>query len=110
MSAPSDSSFSAGDRVACLTPSNASYAQYVALHSSHCVPVPHSLPSDTSCAALLQGLTAIVLTRRVYQVAAGDVVLVHAAAGGTGCLIVQACRAAGATGGSRRCSPRAPAV
>ena len=62
------------------------------------MPVPHSLPFDTSCAALLQGLTAIVLTRRVYPVAAGDVVLVHAAAGGTGCLIVQACRAAGATG------------
>jgi NADPH:quinone reductase-like Zn-dependent oxidoreductase len=98
ISAPSDSSFSAGDRVACLTPSNASYAQYVALPSSSCVRVPSSVPADASCAALLQGLTAVVLTRHVYPVAAGDVVLVHAAAGGTGALIVQACRAAGATG------------
>ncbi len=98
VSAPSESGFSAGDRVACLTPGNASYAQFVAVPSSNCVRVPDSVPSNTACAALLQGLTAIVLTRRVYPVAAGDTVLVHAAAGGTGSLILQACTAAGATG------------
>lgn len=98
MSAPSDSGFSPGDRVACLTPGNASYAQFVAVPSSNCVRVPDSVPSNTACAALLQGLTAMILTRRVYAVAAGDAVLVHAAAGGTGSLILQACRAAGATG------------
>jgi hypothetical protein len=98
VSAPSDSGFHSGDRVACLTPGNASYAQFVAVPSSNCVKVPDSVPSNTACAALLQGLTAIVLTRRVYPVATGETVLVHAAAGGTGSLILQACRAAGATG------------
>lgn len=65
--------------------------------TSNCIRVPDAVPLDAACAALLQGLTAIVLTRRVYPVAAGDTVLVHAAAGGTGSLILQACGAAGAT-------------
>lgn len=98
VTAPSDSSFNVGDRVACLTPGNSSYAQFVSVPTSNCVRVPDAVPLDTACAALLQGLTAIVLTRRVYPVAAGDTVLVHAAAGGTGSLILQACGAAGATG------------
>jgi hypothetical protein len=98
VSAPSDSGFSTGDRVACLTPGNASYAQFVAVPCSSCVKVPDAVPLNLACAALLQGLTAVVLTRRVYPVAAGDTVLVHAAAGGTGSLVLQACTAAGATG------------
>jgi NADPH:quinone reductase len=38
---------------------------------------------------LLQGMTAHYLTSATYPIAAGDTVLVHAAAGGTGALIVQ---------------------
>lgn len=45
---------------------------------------------------LLQGLTAMALTRKVHAVKAGETVLVHAAAGGTGLLLVQLCKLAGA--------------
>ena len=82
--------------MACLTPG--SYAQFVAVPCASCVKVPDSVPLKSACAALLQGLTAVVLTRHVYSVKAGDMVLVHAAAGGTGSLVLQSCKAAGATG------------
>jgi NADPH2:quinone reductase len=40
-------------------------------------------------AMMIQGLTAVVLTRLAYEIKPGDVILVHAAAGGTGRMIVQ---------------------
>lgn len=42
-----------------------------------------------------QGMTAVMLVTQAYEVKAGDCVLVHAAAGGTGRLIAQAAAAAG---------------
>jgi len=45
---------------------------------------------------LLQGLTAQYLVRDSYPVAAGDDILVHAAAGGVGLLLVQIARRLGA--------------
>eukprot|EP00955_Chlamydomonas_euryale_P094555 364868-Chlamydomonas_euryale.AAC.6 len=42
-------------------------------------------------------MTAVSLSTRSYAVRAGDVVLVHAAGGGTGQLLTQLCRHLGAT-------------
>jgi len=50
-----------------------------------------------AAAMMLQGMTAQVLIRQVYPVKAGDLILVHAAAGGTGLILGQWAAALGAT-------------
>ncbi|HEX2706372.1 MAG TPA: zinc-binding dehydrogenase, partial [Candidatus Lustribacter sp.] len=59
-------------------------------------PVPDGIGLDTAAAAMLQGMTAHYLTRSTYAVREGDTVLVHAAAGGVGQLLVQMCTRLGA--------------
>src|SRR6266404_1047863 len=46
--------------------------------------LPEAISFDQAAAMMLQGMTAQVLIRQVYPVKAGDLILVHAAAGGTG--------------------------
>jgi NADPH2:quinone reductase len=53
------------------------------------VPVPDQLSSKAAAAVLLQGMTAHVMCHDVHQGSAGEWALVHAAAGGTGSLLVQ---------------------
>ena len=57
------------------------------------VPVPEAVPLDQAAAVLLQGMTAHYLVNSTYPVQAGDAVLVHAAAGGVGQLLVQLAKA-----------------
>src|SRR6266478_115717 len=52
-----------------------------------CITAPDTTRSRfplSRAAMVLQGMTAQVLIRQVYPVKAGDLILVHAAAGGTG--------------------------
>ncbi len=77
-----------GDRVAWNNASG-SYAEQVVVPAAKAVPVPESLSDELACAALLQGMTAHYLTHSTYPVQPGDEVLVHAAAGGAGRLLVQ---------------------
>jgi NADPH2:quinone reductase len=79
---------SVGDRVAWNNASG-SYAEQVAVPAEKAVPVPDGLSDELACAALLQGMTAHYLTHSTYPVQEGDEVLVHAAAGGLGRLVVQ---------------------
>jgi NADPH2:quinone reductase len=60
------------------------------------VPVPDGVPADIAAAVLLQGMTAHYLVTSTYAVQPGDTVLVHAAAGGIGHLLVQAAKSRGA--------------
>ncbi|OLY83413.1 putative quinone oxidoreductase [Smittium mucronatum] len=88
--------FKVGDKVAFLTANN-SYAQYSLVDPTMVAHVPDSIGLDVAAAILLQGLTALTLTTRSYLVKKGDIILVHAAAGGTGRLLVQLCKYFGAT-------------
>jgi NADPH2:quinone reductase len=86
---------SAGDRVSwCDTPG--SYAEQVVVNERSAIRIPDGIDDDTAAAAMLQGLTAHYLTVSTYPVARGDTVLVHAAAGGVGLLLVQMAKARGA--------------
>jgi len=85
----------AGDRVA-YAMILGTYAQYAVVPAARVVRVPASIELETAAAAMLQGMTAHYLTHSVYPLGAGDTVLVHAAAGGVGSLIVQAARLRGA--------------
>lgn len=73
------------------------YAEFAAVPADLAVPIPDSLETEIAGAGWLQGLTAHYLTTDSYRVCPGDWVLVQAAAGGTGGLVVQMAKAAGAT-------------
>jgi NADPH:quinone reductase len=78
-----------GDRVAYAGPMVGVYAEVAAVPQAVLVPVPDQLPSKVAAAVLLQGMTAHVMCHDVHQGSAGEWALVHAAAGGTGSLLVQ---------------------
>ncbi len=84
-----------GDRVA-YAMSRGSYAQYAVVPSATLVKIPGHLEFNSAAAAMLQGMTAHYLTHSVFALKTGDSCLVHAAAGGTGGLIVQMAKMLGA--------------
>jgi NADPH2:quinone reductase len=73
-----------------------SYAERVAVRRDETVPIPDGVPTDVAVAALLQGMTAHYLAHDSYPIRPGDRVLVHAAAGGVGNLLVQIAKLRGA--------------
>jgi NADPH2:quinone reductase len=77
-----------GDRVA-YTLSRGSYAEYHAVPASHLVKIPEGVDDATAAAAMLQGCTAHYLTHSTFPLKRGQTTLIHAAAGGTGRLLVQ---------------------
>lgn len=85
----------AGDRVAWAM-HRGSYGEYAAVPASLLVKIPDGLDFQTAAAAMLQGMTAHYLTHSTYPLKSGDTCLVHAAAGGTGSLIVQMAKMLGA--------------
>lgn len=96
----------AGRRVISSTGGSGAYAERVAVDAAGLIDVPDGLPLDDAVALLADGRTATLLVRTA-EVRAGDRVLVEAAAGGVGTLLVQLARAAGATviaaaGGARK--------
>ncbi|MBA2559122.1 MAG: quinone oxidoreductase [Propionibacteriales bacterium] len=74
-----------------------SFAGLAVVDAAATVPVPDGVGVKTAAASMLQGLTAHYLVNSTYLVQPGDVVLVHAAAGGVGQLLVQMAKAKGAT-------------
>jgi NADPH:quinone reductase len=71
------------------------YADYVAIEAAWAVPVPDGVSAQTATALMVQGLSALHLIRRSSP--KGRSVLVTAAAGGLGSLVVQLVKAAGAS-------------
>jgi NADPH2:quinone reductase len=85
-----------GDRVAWAT-APGSYADHVVASAQSLIAIPNGVTDAQAAASLLQGMTAHYLTHGVRDTRPGDVAVVHAAAGGTGLLLVQTLVAAGAT-------------
>jgi len=83
-----------GDRVAFFH--LGSYADHALVPAVKLVPVPDGIDSRTAAAALLQGLTAQYLTTSTFPLRGGEKLLVHAAAGGVGGILVQMCKQKGA--------------
>lgn len=80
---------SVGDRVAyCYGPLGA-YAEASVVPADIVVPVPDFLSSAEAAAVLAKGLTAEYLLFQTYKVQPGDWIVVYAAAGGVGSLVVQ---------------------
>lgn len=83
-----------GDRVAWASVPG-SYADVVVAPAASVVPVPDGVPDETAAAAMLQGMTAHYLVYAIRPPEPAGTALVHAAAGGTGLLLVQMLKAAG---------------
>jgi NADPH:quinone reductase len=77
-----------GDRVAYVhTPG--SYAEQALVKAENLIPLPPELTFEQGAAFPLQGMTAHYLLHEFRKVKSQEVVLIHAAAGGMGLLLVQ---------------------
>lgn len=88
--------FSAGDRVAFASGPIGAYADLHVVDAGRAVAIPDGVDDRTAAAALLKGMTAEFLLLRCRPVKAGETVLIHAAAGGVGQIMVQWAKALGA--------------
>lgn len=84
-----------GDRVVYASVQG-SYAEYAIVPAWRLVPVPAKVNMQQAAAVMIQGMTAHYLTHSTYPLEQGDTALVHAAAGGTGQLLVQMAKRCGA--------------
>ena len=87
--------FAPGDRVAYANAPGAD-AEYLTVPARFAVHVPDALSLETAAAAMLQGMTAHAFTHSTVQIEPGAWVLIHAAAGGAGQLLVQMAKRLGA--------------
>jgi NADPH2:quinone reductase len=87
--------FKVGDRVA-YSGQLGAYAEQQVVAAVRAVALPEAVSFETAAASLLKGMTTEFLVRRCYPLQAGETVLVHAAAGGVGTLLVQWAKALGA--------------
>jgi NADPH2:quinone reductase len=106
--------FSPGDRVAFASGPIGAYADLHLVEAARAVRIPEGVDERTAAAALLKGMTAEFLLLHCRPVRAGEPVLIHAAAGGVGQIMVQWARALGAeviaTAGSPAKADRARAL
>lgn len=92
---PSVTTLAVGDKVVYMGGAG-TYSTYSAVAATLAVKVPEGLSLQKAAASFLQGLTAWTFVRVAGEVKAGEWVLVHAAAGGVGGLLVQMLAAVGA--------------
>jgi NADPH2:quinone reductase len=89
--------FAPGDRIAYASAAYGAYAAERLLQASLAVHVPAAIDDATAATLMVKGTTAAVLVLEVGAIRSGDLVLVHAAAGGVGRLVCQWARRLGAT-------------
>jgi NADPH2:quinone reductase len=94
-SGPGVEGLAPGDRVAWLS-APGSWAERIALDASRAVPVPGDVATEVAAASLLQGVTTHYLAHDTHPIAAGETVVLHAAAGGVGLLLTQVAKRRGA--------------
>ncbi|MFL6861682.1 MAG: quinone oxidoreductase family protein, partial [Allosphingosinicella sp.] len=89
--------FRVGDRVGYFTGPLGAYATHRAIAAERLVKLPDAVGFEAAAAAMLKGCTAEYLIERCARVQAGETVLVHAAAGGVGSILVPWLKHVGAT-------------
>lgn len=89
--------FEIGDRVCTFGPALGAYATARNVSAASLFAIPDEIDDQTAAAALLKACTTEFLVERCAKVQPGWAVLVHAAAGGVGLMLVQWLKHAGAT-------------
>jgi NADPH:quinone reductase len=87
--------FQAGERVSTASGMGA-YGELALAPAARLVHIPSPITFEQAAALMLQGMTAHYLTHSTYPLKPGDTALIHAAAGGTGQLLVQIAKKCGA--------------
>lgn len=93
---PGVTTLAVGDRVTHANVGIGSYVHHRVLPAARLIRIPDRLDDSLVAASYLRGLTCHYLLKRLYVVGPGDTVLVHAAAGGVGQLMVQWAKRLGA--------------
>lgn len=88
--------FSPGDLAVYASGPIGAYAEQHVVKADRAVKPPAGITAEIGAAALLKGMTAEFLLRRCFPVQPGQTILVHAAAGGVGSILVQWAKALGA--------------
>ena len=92
------SGWAEGDRVVYYVPDTlGAYAEYQVVAAHRLVRLPRALSFQDAAAIFDHGLTAHYLSTSTFPLRTGHSVLIHAAAGGVGSLLVQLAKRAGAT-------------
>ena len=81
--------FKVGDPIAYASGPIGAYAEFHVVAEARAVKPPPGIDARVAAAAMLKGMTAEFLLRRCFTVKAGQTILVHAAAGGVGQILVQ---------------------
>ncbi|WFR72187.1 quinone oxidoreductase [Prescottella defluvii] len=81
--------FREGDRVTYTGSPLGAYSTERVMPAEHLIALPDGIEFETAAAMTMRGLTTSYLLRRIYQLRAGDTVLLHAAAGGVGLIFCQ---------------------
>jgi NADPH2:quinone reductase len=89
--------FREGQRVGYFTGPLGSYATHRVIAADRLVKLPDTISSEQAAAAMLKGCTAEYLVERCARIVSGEAVLVHAAAGGVGSILVPWLKHLGAT-------------
>lgn len=88
--------FRVGDRVAYMHAGIGAYADFRNVAADRLVRIPEGVSDEQAASLIFKGLTAQYLLRKTHRVASGEIVLVHAAAGGVGQILCQWAKALGA--------------
>lgn len=94
---PGVTTLAVGDRVAYASAPIGAYAEARLMPADRLVKLPDTISDPQAAAMMLQGMTVEYLLRRTYPVQPGDIILVHAAAGGVGLILCQWAKHLGAT-------------
>ncbi len=78
-----------GDRVTYTGSPLGAYSTERVLPADHLIQLPDVIGFDTAAAMTMRGLTSAYLLRRIHPLRTGDMILLHAAAGGVGLIVVQ---------------------
>ncbi len=89
--------FKVGDRAGYCSGPVGAYAEMHAVPAARAVKIPDGVDEAIAAASMLKGMTARYLVKRTFPLKAGDVAVVHAAAGGVGQILVQWGKRLGAT-------------
>jgi len=94
---PEVDGFAIGDRVACAGMPEGSYAELRIVPAARLILLPAGIDERTAASMMIRGMTARSLLKDTYKVQPGDIIVIHAAAGGVGLIVCQWAKHLGAT-------------
>src|SRR5262249_31538653 len=94
---PEVTGFAVGQRVVCVAPPDAAYAEERIIPARRAIVLPDWIADRTAASMMVRRMTARYLVKEPYRVKPGDTILIHAAAGGVGLIVCQWAKSLGAT-------------